>query len=459
MKYCISIDWFQLFGKSTEKTQLILGTYIAGDCNCPAGYRPAYYVIASREKHPIFRDSYCVTLRGFPLIHIFAHPKMSVMKADAVAVKVANRALYTSTWAWYLNDILRLTGIVPISVTRVDLCCDLQTFSGGLEPTTFIQRYLNDGEAGVGVQYTRVGSNKYCVHGDKRMFSGQRPNYWLRRIEKDIDPDEGAISKEDSPNFSYSTWSQHQYLRFGTRKSGVSVYLYNKSLELLEKHSKPYISEMWQQNGIIEDDTKPVYRLEFSINAKGMSVENKPAQSIARKLGVKDLRSLTIEDFSTQARLEDIFWGYCNKFWRFKEVTPVKYKKDMPVVQLFDVQVESTIYPRDISKSLDTGRAERNAGKCLVRIADDYPCMEDTQRSVLREAGEILHRIGVMKQAIFDFDIPPELWFYAPDNDKWLALKKNYVARQSQWTKVSRLARQMAHDDLRRYIIRESMLR
>jgi len=429
MKYCISLDWFQLFGKRTAKTQLVLDTYICGDCNCPAGYRPAYRVLASRERHPIFREAYCVCLNGFPLVHIFASPKMSVMAPESVAIKVANRALYSSTWAWYLCDILRLTFIEPISITRIDICCDFQKFAGDLNPSDFIQRYLRDGNDPNDEQYIRVGSNKYCVHGNKRGYHGERPNYWERRIFKDVSGTDEGISPHDFSDEPLMTWSQHEYLRFGSRKSGVSTYLYNKSLELLEKKSKPYISEMWQSCGIIEDDTLPVYRLEFSINSKGLAVENKNARPIAKKIGCRDLRHLAIEDFSTQASIEDIFWGYANKYWRFKKVTQVKYRKDMPDIQLFDVQIESTILPRDISKTLDTGRAELNAAKTLCKIAEQFPCLETESRNKLMAASHILVNLGAMKKAVFEYDIPPELWFYSEDKDAWKLFELNYYSR------------------------------
>ena len=429
MKYCISLDWFQLFGKRTAKTTLVLDTYICGDCNCPAGYRPAYRVQASKERHPIFKNAYCVSLNGFPLVHIFTEPKMSVMACEAVAVKVANRALYSATWAWYLCDILRLTFIEPISITRIDICCDFQKFYDDLEPSTFIQRYLNDGNGRESEQYIRVGSNKYCVHGDKRSYHGQRPNYWEKRVFRDVSGSEGVCPPQNFSEEPITTWSQHQYLRFGTRKSGVSTYLYNKSLELLEKKSKPYISEMWNKCGIIEDDSLPVYRLEFSINSKGMSVENKNTRPIAKKIGCRDLRHLGIEDFSSQASIENIFWGYANKFWRFKKVTNVAYRKDMPDVQLFDAQIESTILPRDISKTLDTGRAELNAANTLKKIAEQFPCLEDTARNKLREASHILVQLGVMKHAVFEYDIPPELWFYSAETDAWRLFEMNYLSR------------------------------
>lgn len=410
MKYCLSIDWFQVFCKAEAAIDFHLDTYIKGCDYCPAGYIPNYHVQGGRERHSIFRQSVTLYLHKFPLLHIFYQPKMSAIDPLAVAVKVANRALYSGTWAWYLEDVMKALGLHFVSISRLDLCCDFQHFTNMLDPRVFIQRYLAEGPLSDGIQYIRKGSNMYHVTGRKR---------------KTFISESGEVDADRSQN-------RPEYIRFGSHKSGVSVYLYNKTLELYEKHHKPYIREMWVKNGIIEDETKPVWRLEISVKSKGMSVEDKSSSQVVKSLGLRNIRQLGLSDFVDQATIANVFWAYANKYWVFRQVTKVKYVKDMPIVPLFDVQLEPTIMPRDMSLSLDTGRAEMLAGRTLQRIADECPSIDTDAKHALWAASNVLVQIGVMKKDIFDKDVPPDLQFYNPYSDVWQQLLANYKVRPSQ---------------------------
>lgn len=414
MKYCISIDWFQVFCRSTAKIDLHPDTYIQGLENCPAGYKPMYHIMPGREHHSIFRNSFSIDLHGFCLMHVHYTPKMRSLDPLSVAIKVSNRALYSGTWDWYLKDIMRLLDLTFVSISRMDICCDFQHFAEDLDPRLFIQRYLAEGPLNDGVQYIRKGSNKYFVIGRKR--------------RKYVD-NSGLVDNDRTQN-------QPENLRFGSHQSGVSAYLYNKSLELFEKHHKPYIRRLWEENGIIEDESKPVWRLEFSVKSKSMTVENKSSSQICKTLGLRDLRALNISDFATPGSVENIFWAYCNKFWVFRQLTEAKYIKDMPIVHLFDVDIEPTIIPRDMSLALDSGRSEMLAGRTLQKIADECTSLDTDQKHILYRASLILVQIGVMKKSIFDNDVPPELNYYSPYEDVWQQLLRNYRIRPSQLNRL-----------------------
>lgn len=308
---------------------------------------------------------------------------------------------------------MRLLGLKYVSLTRVDVCADFQLFAECLAPRTFIARYLADGSVTDGIQYIRKGSNLYHVTGRKR-------------------------HRTESGKVSFATQASHEYLRFGTRRSGVSAYLYNKSLELAESGKKKYIREMWMANGILESEELPVFRLEFSIQSKGMTYERKSTHSIMKKLGLKNLSVLQIEDFLPGTRLSDVFFSYAQKYWNFRQVTDVKYTKDMPYVKLFDVDVTPTMMPRDISRSLDSGRAERNAAMCLDRLAETYPDMQTDMAMKLHEASGVLLQLGLMKHRVFTENVPDEGWLFRPKTNLWTQLIRNYRARPSNEDYVAR---------------------
>jgi hypothetical protein len=64
----------------------------------------------------------------------------------------------------------------------------------------------------------------------------------------------------------------YQYLRFGSKVSKVSAYLYNKTQEFRDVKRKNYIAEAWKENDI--DEQKEVWRLEFSLKGDGIKFIN-----------------------------------------------------------------------------------------------------------------------------------------------------------------------------------------
>lgn len=421
MKYVLSVDWFQCFCRATDPIDFPIGSYIQGKRPGPMGYTPMYQVKDCREKHPLYIKSMTLALKGWDLLHIHWCPRSSVIAKNAVAVKVANRALYHEHWPWHIRNVMALLKLKYEGLTRVDICMDFQLFSGDLEPRTFIARYLADGSVSDGVQYIRKGSNQYFVAGRKRHTP-------LCACERNQGGDE-----------SLRTLSCHEYLRFGTRRSGVSAYLYNKSLELAESGKKKYIREMWEQNQLISRPDLPVFRLEFSIQSKGMTCETYAGHEPLKQLGLKNLSVLSIEDFASYHRLQDVFFSYAGKYWNFRQVTNVKYVKDMPTVQLFDIDFTPTLLPRDISRTLDTGRSERNAAICLERLARDLPDLNTTDAQKLYDASGVLLSLGLMKDVVFRETIPDEGYLFRPKTLPYQQLLRNYRCRPVQEDHLARL--------------------
>ena len=64
----------------------------------------------------------------------------------------------------------------------------------------------------------------------------------------------------------------YQYLRFGSKVSKVSAYLYNKTQEFRDVKRKNYIAEAWAANDI--DEAAEVWRLEFSLKGDGIKFVN-----------------------------------------------------------------------------------------------------------------------------------------------------------------------------------------
>lgn len=341
-------------------------------------------------------------LKGYPIAHVFLHPKSSALDPHSCAVKVANRLLYSSTWSWHTLNVCAALRLEIKSITRVDLCCDFVEFANGQLPSDFIHHYLRDTVSRDTESYIRRGSNKFCAIGKKVIKFDK--NATKVKGEKAID----------------SVVSEFDYLRFGTRQSGCSVYLYNKSLELREKHGKPWIRRSWIDAGLIkesytESETEPdVYRLELSIQSKGMTVRES-AIAGDNFCSSEVVRKLVGSDFSTQLALESTFWAYQARYFSFVVARGQKYRKDMPALQLFEPEIAPNIKPCYLNRDLDAGRAEKNAAMCMQRLQRKISNMSTTERMTLVRAGEILANYGAIKyyDHLNDFS-----WTLDPEKEK-----------------------------------------
>lgn len=388
MQYLINVDWFQIFAIRNDAVLLEKGCFYAGKSRNDKGYVNQYLLDKSEEFHPLYSTSYAVKLRKFTLAHIFLHPRMSVLDPMAVSLKMSNRVLYASNWAWYLYDILEALSLTFKNITRVDVCCDFTHFINDLHPVTFIKRFLATESTEDSPMYVRDGSNKYFTIGEK-------------------------VQMEDG--FELLT----EYLRFGTRNSGVCTYLYNKSKELRDKKSKPYIRKAWVDGGLIEDteDAPDVYRLEFSITQKGTRIEDLSSrediiqEQMRRRLYCKLVeipfcRTLALEDFKSAEYVEAIFWTYQRKYFSFRAPNENKTKSTWPHVNLFGQQPIPPYVPRHMNQDLDCGVAERNAISTIRKTIAKFEGLPQEVEAALIKAVSFMNLIYRTKsqRAHFNFN-------------------------------------------------------
>lgn len=392
MQYSISLDWFQLYCHCDLSFRTDVGNRVLGPRAAANGRNPYYTIHDPEEFHSIYRSSFTIKLNGFPICHIHFRPKSSALDPHSCAVKVANRLLYSSTWSFHLFNVIDALGWEVKNLTRVDLACDFTHFANGQHPSEFIHHYLRDTNSADTETYIRRGSNKFCAIGTKRMLNAN------------------GTSKIGEETKIESIVSAFDYLRFGTRQSGVSAYLYNKSAELREKHSKPWIRQSWIDAGLIketyeEGEQEPdVYRCELSIQAKGMNVQVKNSAD-SNFCDSDVVRRLQASDFATQLALEETWWAYQNRYFSFKVCTGQKYRKDMKELQLFEPEIVPTIKPCYLNRATDSGRAERNAASAISRLRHKSQLLSTEQQEILMQAANVLQSIGVMKKydLIHDF--------------------------------------------------------
>lgn len=382
MKYMISVDWFQVYCSNTGKIDPQKGCLYQSANIDPRGNRLIYEVREAREFNPIYKYSYSIFVHGWCYAHVSMVPRMQQLAADSVAVKVHNRLLYMSSWAWYLTDICETFGWRIKNITRLDLALDFQKFDDGRLPVDFIRYYFTPAVDGTASFIRKGGKNNFAAMGDKQ-------------VQKEM---------REGKNYVTGCAPDFDYLRFGTRKSSFSSYLYNKSRELEEQHDKKYIRKAWDAAGIIEDDNLPVYRLEFSVNSDGLCVQDAKGEVLVEWMALPEFRKVSVDDFATQELIENVFWSFQEKRWNFYEFTlhgSIYWHKKM---NLFGEHQPPRLKPRVVNRSWNSGTSERNAARCLYRLAEEIPDLDPRMELALLKAREVLDLLADYKGRAHGYD-------------------------------------------------------
>lgn len=372
--FLYSVDWFQYYCHQSSNPQL--GQEFHGLQPNQQGYISTYKICNAHEYSAIYLEHFCVCLNGRPMAHIHYKPKMSALHTQSASIKVENSLLYSPDWYFYLHDILAALRWQICNITRVDLCADFNYFHNGRDPELFAADYLRTATK-KRPSYLRVGKDKWHAVGTKFVS------------ENKVD-----------------------YLRWGTRESEVCVYLYNKSKELREKQMKPWIAREWKANGL---DVTKVWRVEFSINAKGLNLFD-------LKNGI--FKPLFASDIDTQESLERMFHIYAAKFFHFKLVQAGEKRKkaNLPDVQLFPPQSNPLLKHRSVCREVQSGKTEKVLINKLQALLDSDTYLHTDEFDCVGKTIDILTQIYSIRRQTYGFkkaianDISCTLEELAPDS-------------------------------------------
>lgn len=369
---CIySIDWMQIYcsnfrssfdGKEDARISPINDRY---------GNHREYHFKEAKEFIKGYAFNSSVWYGKYEVAIIAWSPKNHNNDIHGCAIKLKNAVLYIADWHFILADVLATLGWRALSITRIDLACDLNYFLGGLFPETFIRKYMLKGDN----SYVRDGSNKWSCYGQKELH---RNNF--------------------------------ESIRWGSRQSGVSVYLYNKSKELgisdkgVQKHKyKPWIVDAWNQANL---DVSRVWRVEISINSSGRGLKD---------VSTAFLRSLFVDEISTQQGVEQTFKVFAKKYFSFRKVERdgPKRKKDMKQVALLDFSDAPLVKPSTLYSSAKSLRREKVVLRELDEMTKELefddafanlPLINalDLVREVYAQRSTLAHRCEVLGNSLTD---------------------------------------------------------
>lgn len=275
--------------------------------------------------------------------------------------KVVNSLLYSSGWADVFMHCLAAIGWRPVRVARVDICADFKEFAHHRSPSLFISDYLRNPTSSR-CSYIRRGSNRYRVAGERFVH---------------------ANSVESI------TW--------GTRDSPVRVVMYNKSKELRDKHSKPWIIAKWEANGLCcADDVgkvNDVWRVEISINPTAVAL------ATADKSQVLDF---SLSQFASSGALLEMWETLVPRYFQFyalssEDSAANRSVRDLPAVELFEMSGASSLQPFTISRKASTGKIEKMLAKRLRTQIATYANSEQ-QALAIEEVSRLLLDISYDKE-------------------------------------------------------------
>lgn len=318
-----SIDWLQLFctcNLSESGDAPAIPTNLISKMADRNGYHRTYTLVEPLEYVKGYKWHRSVMWKNWCVAHISAIPSSSNHNPAGCSIKLHNPVLYIYDWYFILLDVLSALDWKPQNITRCDVCCDQHYFLNGLHPSTFIRNYACRKRS-----YLRVGrkANDFALYGHKDMYG--------------VD---------------------YNSIRWGSRQSGVSVYLYNKTKELAEKKDKPWIQRAWAGAGFHAH--KDVWRVEISITSEGCGLKN---------LTNKVLHTLFIDDLLDSSAVQNIFKVYAAKYFHFVKIDPkIKKKCDLPDVELLNLDTGSVYRPSSMRELADSGRMEKIVANKLTTM-------------------------------------------------------------------------------------------
>lgn len=339
--HLVSIDWLSIY------------------CDCSAMAPSADFIF---DKEPygtsVYADMYTVYLYGEEIGILTCNPRSGALKKGTGVLKILNPILYQQGLAEITYDLLASCRIIPINISRLDLCADFNHFECYDDMQDFFQDFLN-------IRLWKIGAAKYKVCANKAV---------------EFDCDYFKMIGLQSSRHAY------QYLRFGSKVSKVSAYLYNKTQEFRDVKRKNYIAEAWEANDI--DEKKEVWRLEFSLKGDGIKFLNTETKMWQAK---------NLEMVFDPIQRTQLYNALYLKYWNFRWNDGQKRKDRMQTARLLPIE-SSILQPVVINGSDVTDREDKRMISAIERTYDEVRLKRQTRNETIeRSIDELVEFTGLRK--------------------------------------------------------------
>lgn len=334
--YVISIDWLQFHlhrppGFCPEHPEI--RSLFARDEDAE---RFSFSTVGHGSK--TYRDIYRITQYSEEWGEISINPYSSQINSLSASLKLKNKVLYSPNLMKDVADFIDIFGFRFMGLSRLDLAYDCNEFYGGLTAEHFMRKY-EQGDiikfgSGNGYRQFQQGyslgwdkiTGKFSLMADvaipeKHSSEGGKPTAWEEEVERQKIysepgtliklPDERNPLKGGRPLTEKSVPIMYTSTTWGSRSSGHQVQLYNKTVEMQQVAYKHHIAQRWKDYGL--DLDRDVWRLEIRITKGARLLENQDNG----KRHLLDPRDILCEE-----QIEQIFWDYAYKYFRFYTLDP-----------------------------------------------------------------------------------------------------------------------------------------
>lgn len=320
--HLVSIDW--------------LSIYV--DCSHMVQSAPFNFV---REPYgtSVYADMYTIMLYDKEIAILTCNPRSTALVKGTGILKILNPILYHQGLAEITYHLLDACRIEFKNISRLDICADFNRFEAYPDMQDFFQDFLT-------LKILKIGAAKYKVCANAT--TSQKYEYFK------------MIGQQSSRH-------TYQYLRFGSKVSKVSAYLYNKTQEFRDVKRKNYIADAWEANGI--DESKEVWRLEFSLKGDAIKFLN-------TETGEWQAKNLEmVFDPTQRAHIYDAL--YC-KYWCFR-VNDGQVRKDrMTTCRLLSIEA-AVLMPVVLNDSDITDREQKRMISAVERTYDEVRFKRQTR--------------------------------------------------------------------------------
>lgn len=294
-----------------------------------------------------FEEVWNISKEGKTVATVARKPFSPKIPKGCATIKFENYILYNENRCAIIDQIMNDLELYTLGTTRIDICGDFRRIAGRL-PELLIRDILEE-------RIYKVGHAKVTTIGEHQQ---QRFTTY------------GTAGRTNT--FSY--------LRYGSRTSRISTYLYNKTKELNEEHDKPYIREMWRENKWYGDQN--VWRLEFSIKGRDMKFIQKDTGEILPnnpKLWIKN-------DI-----MPTIYQSLCEHYFDLRHKTQVRKDREERI-QLWSTEQIGQHLIKKLESTKHSNRADKIFLRKLANIAS-----ETTNTEIINLAAELGKKYTIEK--------------------------------------------------------------
>ena len=320
--HLVSIDWLSIY------------------CDCSHMAQGGDFVF-NREPYgtSVYADMFTISLYEKEVAILTCNPRSSALKAGTGILKILNPILYSQALSTVIYSLLHNCNIEFLNISRLDLCADFNHFVAYPNMQDFFQDFLT-------LKLLKIGAAKYKVCADT--MTDKKKEYFK------------MIGLQSSQH-------TYQYLRFGSKVSKVSAYLYNKTQEFRDVKRKNYIAEAWAANNI--DEEKEVWRLEFSLKGDGIKFLNTETGEWQTK---------NLEMVLDPIQRTQLYNALYLKYWAFR-VNDGQVRKDrMQNARLLPIE-SSILQPVVIETSDVTDREQKRMISAIERTYDEVRMKRQTR--------------------------------------------------------------------------------